>query len=636
MRRILRSSLSACVALVAAQLHLASCSPDPVFVAPDRAAGARAPQTAPCDDADPSACLLPWPSSAFTTSDPSSPTGVRLSVDVTSLGPEDDDASWLNRADGFSRVTPLATGFAGELDEPAEGAIRLLLAEPGRAGEGEPVPVRASVVATREGPSRSLLVAMPTRLLEPNAEHLVIVTDDLRAKGGGALAPERSARVALGLERPSSQAEADLYGHHAPSRALLARAGIDPARVLRLWTFTTRSADDGTRRLRAMVAASRAAVAEGRTRAEIDVVKPGADPITLEIEGRLTGLPAFASEAGLTLDGEGLPAASGTREAPFRVVVPRGAGDYRFVMFGHGTGGEFRDTAFDEDLAKEGIAKVGISFYGWTEADTLGTLTGLKKMFAGTRRSSAWLMQAVADGAAIQAAMPSAIGDALAASTLGGADNPAAGRRPDGSVAVWAGGSLGGTMGLVFTAANPDIRAAVLNVPGAGWTHFIPGSSLYAMIRPFIVNAYETDLGLLQALFISQGNWDDVDGAVWREAFAERDVTFLLQESIGDVVLPNVGTENVARTTGVAHIGAVLEPIEGVATAPGPNPRGALTQYRVAPTADLEVHGFAARDTPAGAAARDQIRSFITSVFAGEPRIEVPDGCAGGSCDFTR
>lgn len=551
------------------------------------------------------------------------------------MGP-DDDATSLNRADGFSRLTPILTGFETELDAPASGAMQVLLAEPGRPNEATPVPLRVSIFPSTDDPPRTLLVATPTRVLEPNAEYVVVVTNALRAKGGGAIVPERSARVSLGLEKASSQLEADLYGHHAPARAVLKTAGMDPNGVLRLWSFTTRSAEDGTRRLRAMRTASRAAVSDGRTRVAIDVVRPGAGSVALDVEGRLLGLPSFASATGLTLDDRGLPIANGTREAPFRVAIPKGAGDFRFVMFGHGTGGEFRDTAFDEDLTREGIAKVGFSFYGWTKDEALATFFGLKRMFSATHKSSAWLMQAVADGAAIEAAMSGPIADALAATTLGGMANPAAGRRPDGTIAVWAGGSLGGTLGLVFTAASPETQAAVLNVPGAGWTHFIPESNLYSTVKPFIVGAYGYDLGVLQALFMSQGNWDDVDGGVWKEALEGRKTTFLLQESIGDPVLPNVGTENVARTTGAVHIGAVLHPIDGVRTSTEAIGVSAITQFRVTAESGLDIHGFAAKDSAAGVAAREQIRAFVTSVFAGQPRIVVPPGCVGGSCDFAK
>jgi hypothetical protein len=611
----------------------AGCSKQ-TYSAPDREAGVRAPRTAACDDdQDPTGCLLPWPSSTFTKLDPSSPTGVRLALDVTSMNPS-DDVSAFNRGDGFSRLTPLVTGFQTPLDTPTEDAMWLVLAQPGLPNTGERVPLRVQVFPSTDEPSRALLVATPRKLLEPNAEYLVVVTDALHAQGGGAIAPEHAARVAVGLEDAESQAEADFKGHCAPARALLPKIGLSPSRVIRLWDFTTRSVDDGTARLKAMCDATTAAVSAGKVTVTIDSVKPGTGSTLTVVEGRLGGLPAFASAEGLTFDAKGLPVSSGTREAPFRVTIPKGTGGYPYVMYGHGTGGTFHDDAFDEELAKTGIAKVGISFYGWTEDEALNTFFSLKRMFAGSHHSSALLMEAVADGSAIQAAMTGAIGDALSAATLGGAANPAQGRRPDGKVQLWAGGSLGGTMGLVYTAATPAVRGSVLNVPGAGWTHFIPESNLYATIQPFIVGSYGNDIGVLQALFMSQGAWDDVDGGVWQEALAGRPVTFLVQESIGDPVLPNVGTENVVRTTQAVQIGKVIVPISGVATATEAKGKSALTQYRVTGVAPLDVHGFAARDTPAGAAAREQIRAFVATVLAGAPEITVPAGCPLQSCDF--
>jgi len=63
--------------------------------------------------------------------------------------------------------------------------------------------------------------------------------------------------------------------------------------------------------------------------------------------------------------------------------------------------------------------------------------------------------------------------------------------------------------------------------------------------------------------------------------------------------------------------------------------RSGITRYHVTASDPFDIHGFAGRDTPAGAAARDQITSFVQSVWAGAPVIKVPVGCPGGSCDFT-
>ena len=47
----------------------------------DRLEGERTPNSAPCDDLDPTHCLLPWPSNTYTVIDESSETGLRLAVE---------------------------------------------------------------------------------------------------------------------------------------------------------------------------------------------------------------------------------------------------------------------------------------------------------------------------------------------------------------------------------------------------------------------------------------------------------------------------------------------------------------------------------------------------------------------------
>ncbi|AKT43107.1 hypothetical protein [Chondromyces crocatus] len=614
----------------------------PSFDAPDRSAGERVPMTAPCGEAEELHCLLPWPSSAFSEVDTTSTTGLRVHLDAGSLYYPEDDPTSLNRADGFSRLTPIVAGFAADLDETpgaisAEGTVRLLLAQHDHPAYGQAVPLRIVIKKNPDIPGESMVFAYPQRPLEPNADYVVAVTDSLRAVGGGAVAPSRVARVALAQETPASQQEADLRGYHAPTRATLDRAGIDPARVLRVWDFTTRSADDATRRLLAMQDQARKAVNDGQVQVVLDRVDlPQAGTVAAVVEGRLVGLPAFVNDDGLTLGSDGLPLAHDTGEAPFRVSLPAGTDDYHFIMFGHGMGGTFRDDSFDPEVTNSGLAKVSIQFHGWTGDDLIPTFTGFLNMARGTHLSSARLMQALADGAAIQEAMVGPLGDVLAAATLSGQPNPLEGRRPDGSTTVWAGGSLGGSLGMVYTSADPTMRAGVLNVPGAGWTHFVPLSVVYGIVEGLLKSSYGGNLGFLHALSMSQSNWDDIDGAAWIEQLRAKDPHVLIQESIGDPVLPNAGSEMVAISAGAVMLGAALVPIDGVESASGNEVVGqsAITQYWVPGDDAYAIHGFAAESGPGGEAARQQMFQYIESVFAGEPRITLPASCTGGSCDF--
>jgi hypothetical protein len=90
------------------------------------------------------------------------------------------------------------------------------------------------------------------------------------------------------------------------------------------------------------------------------------------------------------------------------------------------------------------------------------------------------------------------------------------------------------------------------------------------------------------------------------------------------------------------QVGAVIVPIDGVAPVAGGGgaTRTAITQFRVPSTVTsaLDIHGFAAKGSPAGVAAREQIAAFLRSVWAGAPRIDLPPTCAARptrSCDFS-
>ncbi|MDI3284478.1 hypothetical protein [Polyangium sp. 15x6] len=623
---------------------LAGCGSDdaPVFTAPDRVEGARAPLTAPCGDPDDLRCLLPWPSSAFLTADPATATGVRLHLEATSL-PVDDDPRSLALADGFSRVSPLAIGFAGPVALPAagsftEGPVRLLLAQHDHARRGESVPLRLSATPGEDPAAETLVLGYPLHPLEPGADYVAVVLDDLKMEGGAAIEPTHQTRVALGLATPASQAEADLRGYHAPTRKLLAEAGIDPARVLRVFDFTTRSADDPTKRLTAMRKAAIDAVTQGSVTVEIDSVAWDPNPaVAAVVMGRLVGLPSFLEDdLDLSVDAAGAVVPKGTHEAPFRVMVPAGSGNYRFVMYGHGMGGNVDDGSFDQELGQNGIGKVGMRFDGWTGDDVIGTFVGMTRMAEATHRSTARLMQALADGAGVQAAMNTTLGELLSGPTFDGGANPLMGREPDGSVPVWAGGSLGGTLGLVYASADPDMHYGVLNVPGAGWTHFIPGSNVYGTIQGLLRATYGGNLDVRHALTLSQSNWDDVDGAIWADRMPDEPTAYLIQESMGDPILPNEGTALLSVAVGAGQVGAVLSPILGVETSAEVVGKSGLTQFRTPDMDPYGIHGFAAEGGPAGDAARQQITTYLKSVWAGQPKITVPEGCTGGSCDFTK
>jgi hypothetical protein len=608
---------------------------------PDRAPGDRTPLSASCDETAPLRCLMPWPSNVFTVADATTATGLRLNVDPTGLYTR-DDVTVANLADGFSRATAVLTGFDALLGDH-EGTVRLLLAQHDHPAFATDVPVWTHV---EEEDGASFLAANPYGTLEPNADYVAVVTHDLTAADGSALTPSRPTLLALALTEPETEGEERIAAYHAPTRATLAAAGIDPADVLVVWDFTTRSADDATRPLLSMMEASKTAIDDGAGTVSFDTVTLPGDERALIVLGTLAGIPSYQSEdTTLALDDGSRPVVTGTTEVLFRIAVPAGEGDYRVVMYGHGTGGSHNDNTLDSEVAAVGAAKVGFPFTGWG-SDVIETWFSWEEMFHGVYKSSSKLAQALANAAAIQRALEGVLGDALAAPTLTDADgnvvdNPAAGRRPDLAEPLWAGGSLGGTMGLVYASAHPDIRHGVLNVPGAAWTQWIHEAFNYALMETLYETSFAGRLNLLHAAKMSQGNWDYIDGTAFVDVWRAKDGTFLVQSSMGDEVLPNPGSHTVALCAGAVQLGEVLEAVPGIEPSDDPllvEGGSAFTQYQVPDDWEyLQRHGFASRDFVAGEAAREQIRLYLESVWAGSPRIVLPQACVDNerSCDFS-
>ncbi len=617
---------------------LAACGPTTPAGPKERQPGERAPLSAPCETLDGTRCLLPWPSNTYTVADATTRTGLELALTPRAL-PVFDSVAALNRADGFSVVTPLAVGFPTRVDHrlmDVKRATEFRLFSEVDGADAE-VPLRLSVVEDSESPA-GLLLAYPMRPLKPETDYVAVVLDSVKADDGSALEATPAMRVALGLTKATTEAEGALWASHGPTRRVLSRHGLEAAHVLRAWSFTTRSSDGVARPLAVVRAAAFAAVDAGAVSFVIDSAAPLGS--ALDVRGRATGLPSFIeADGGVLLDADGFPRPSTTHDAPFRVVLPPGTGDYPVVVFGHGTGGSVNDTTFDADIVAAGGAKLNLMWAGWTDTSAVDTLVSLERPFSGTARSTSRLLQSLADAAALEAALPGAFGTLLAAPTLGGQANPAAGRRPDASKLVYAGGSLGGTMGYVHALADPNLHAAVLNVPGGAWTHFVPSSSLWETLSLVFHGTTPSTLNQALGIALTQGNWDPIDGAAWAAFTHRTDTLFLVQESVGDPILPNIGSEMVAVSSGAVQLGGVIEPVLGVAPVAGPVHQTAYTQFRVpaSVSSDYGIHGFGAGSSPAGIAAREQIRAFITSVWSGAPAIAVPPSCASRanqSCDF--
>jgi len=146
---------------------------------------------------------------------------------------------------------------------------------------------------------------------------------------------------------------------------------------------------------------------------------------------------------------------------------------------------------------------------------------------------------------------------------------------------LYMGMSLGGIIGSAAVATNPHIKASVLNVAGVGWIDIFENtenltircSLVDALIGAGILmgdpsSAGETALclgdewkaqpGYRQFSAIARWVLDPADPANFTRQLAMK--RFLLQEVIGDQVVPNLATENEAALTGLTAQAASCAP----------------------------------------------------------------------------
>ncbi|MEO7094667.1 MAG: hypothetical protein ABI175_15525, partial [Polyangiales bacterium] len=144
--------------------------------------------------------------------------------------------------------------------------------------------------------------------------------------------------------------------------------------------------------------------------------------------------------------------------------------------------------------------------------------------------------------------------------------------------------SLGGIMGSTAVATKPDFRSAVLNVPGVGWADVLENSQTNAIKCPLVdaliaagiltgdkwnpavmpntglctTDAWKAQPGYGQ--FATIGRWvlDPADGANFASKLATRKI--LIQEVVGDQVVPNVATDNEAKLVGLFAMAAMADP----------------------------------------------------------------------------
>jgi len=145
----------------------------------------------------------------------------------------------------------------------------------------------------------------------------------------------------------------------------------------------------------------------------------------------------------------------------------------------------------------------------------------------------------------------------------------AVGHAIDPTQIFYAGQSLGGIMGGLFLGTGPDIKRAVLNVPGAGLVDLFNDSTFFAAQMDAFFTRLDVDRDSAEGVrLFNVAKWflDAVDPQHLGPTIADR--RLLIQMALGDFIIPNANTRLLEAVTGarrkdyLGEHGFIVIPIE--------------------------------------------------------------------------
>lgn len=433
----------------------------------------------------------PFPSDALTTPDPLQRTGLRLNLPVPECAThytECQETALLDQTDGFSLRPRIRVRFSGP--------VNTATLRDGIFIEGPEGRIRIDQVVW--DPATNTAFAKPETTLAQQTRYRLIVTDAVKDLAGASVTTDPSAAVIRGV-----------LSTEPPPPA--------PQGVVAATTFTTMSATAWLEHARDILPYIPTVVrlAEPQSAFKVDSLaslvlhfQTGANPmrfsdISLPLDATLlTGIdrlvvgsfrsPRFLEDdqsirPAPTLPGFEVP--SNTQEIGFNAILPsspKPAAGYPVVIFGHGFGDSRfgGPTAVSPTLARAGFATIAITAAGHgfgpfstvTFIDRTGKSTTIPTLGRSVDYNNDGTIESN-EGCATITPVPYGLRDCFRQTVVDlmqltrairqGIDLDGDGSPDlDGSRIYYAGQSLGAMYGTIFTALEPAVRAAALNVGG--------------------------------------------------------------------------------------------------------------------------------------------------------------------------
>lgn len=605
--------------LVAATL--AGCTPRPESNPP--------PIHLDCNPAG-AACLLPFPSSVFEVVDASTASGLRVDLpEAASFAGLKGSYDW-EQPDGFSAIGSIAAylpdgGTASDLPIDYAAAMQptavvaIVDADATSPTWGERVPLKAEIVESEQG--GGLLVLTPLAAFLPSGRYAVVVSTALRDAAGEPLQPTEEMAGLLGTG-PIPEGLEELATYYE-DLVVLARLGLGwkPADIAMMWDFHVRSDEEVTADLRSMAAQGAAWLEQNPPDPQISDGYPANSRTRYDVT---FDVPLWRDHRfdPLHRDADGAPEPVGTYEIQAYLLVPDSVtadNPATPLLFGHGLGvnaDQMQPTIASLDLDSGPFVALAFDWdlHGHRGEDLADIIE-----ITGSMNFEAFA------AAMLQSSIDMLVGIEVARRLPDLPDRPGALLEGPG---LYLGQSMGSLVGVLGASISTDLTAGVLNVGGGGLANILRHGEIVDVIGmraalEQLVEAeppadFPADLGYDVLLVAGQPGLDRGDPMMFAQhIFEDRLVdgpapTVLLQESMGDGIMPNICSEALARRMGLTLVEPAQLGAPGLDRAQAPtcgDPATGLTQFT---TSDIPFQAhLALEDDLVQAQATTWLSSYI-------------------------
>lgn len=531
-------------------------------------------------------CMYPWPSNAYTVSDPSSATGLKLAYDPellpkNAMGQAFAADELTNMLEGFSPNSQIRLtwpgGFAPSAAVPgwddigasldADAPIVLLDMD---TGERWPLFAELDALAkeTEVGIDREALFIRPMRRLDFGHRYVVALRGLDGAGGTPLVVPPLFAALRDELVTDMPEIE-ELREPYEEIFSALGDAGVAREELQLAWDFTTIPQEPLQRDARQIIPAVTPVMEGGDLGFTVDSVEEDEEgPLRYVIRGTYEVPNCMTGDAG---PGELLNRPNGTDvecegtvPAPFVIAVPKIVVDagvpVPVSVYGHGLLGTAEQTR--GVAAKAGpVILVGTDFWGMAEEDIGNVFDILTNNFANGYSMPERLLQSSVNFSALGYLMAGS--DILSVPELDGLIDP--------TEVFYLGGSQGGIMGGTIVGMAANLHRGVLVVGGANYSLMVWRSTAFSDVNSAWEPFHPDDVEREFLFAIYQSVFDISDPVVYAEQIAGLDPvmpgpekSLLLIESIGDSQVPNLASELMARSYEMQMVDEPAYPVWGV------------------------------------------------------------------------